>query len=75
MMFGWLDENGEVQGAIKIPYALSILAHSDPFAEVKGLNEFPEDELPPLIVHYFFDLMVTIGMWLTFYFSILLACG
>ncbi|MFD2640057.1 cytochrome ubiquinol oxidase subunit I [Piscibacillus salipiscarius] len=66
MMFGWLDENGEVQGAIKIPYALSILAHSDPFAEVKGLNEFPEDELPPLIVHYFFDLMVTIGMWLTF---------
>ncbi|TFB14162.1 cytochrome ubiquinol oxidase subunit I [Filobacillus milosensis] len=65
MMFGWIDDNGEVQGAIEIPYALSILAHSDPTAEVTGLNEFPEDERPPLIVHYFFDLMVSIGIFLT----------
>ncbi|GEL78500.1 cytochrome ubiquinol oxidase subunit I [Tenuibacillus multivorans] len=64
-MFGWLDDDGEVQGAIEIPFALSILAHSDPTSEVIGLNEFPEDERPPLIVHYFFDIMVSIGVWLT----------
>lgn len=65
VMFGVLDD-GEVKYAIKIPYALSILAHSDPFAEVQGLEEFPEDEIPPLYIHYLFDLMVSIGMWLSF---------
>lgn len=29
-----------------------------------GLNEFPEDEIPPLYIHYLFDGMVTIGMWM-----------
>ncbi|RPF52239.1 cytochrome ubiquinol oxidase subunit I [Aquisalibacillus elongatus] len=66
LMFGYLDDEGDVQGAIEIPYMLSILAHGDPTSEVTGLNEYPEEEQPPLIVHYFFDLMVTIGMWLTF---------
>ena len=28
-----------------------------------GLDQFPEDEIPPLYIHYLFDLMVTIGMW------------
>ena len=65
IMFGVLDD-GEVKYAIKIPYALSILAHSNPFAEVKGLEEFPKDEIPPLYIHYLFDLMVSIGMWLAF---------
>ncbi|WP_075619193.1 cytochrome ubiquinol oxidase subunit I [Paenisporosarcina indica] len=65
IMYGVLDD-GEVKYAIKIPYALSILAHSNPFAEVQGLEEFPEDEIPPLYIHYLFDLMVSIGMWLAF---------
>jgi cytochrome d ubiquinol oxidase subunit I len=65
IMYGILDD-GEVKYAIKIPYALSILAHSNPFTEVQGLNEFPEDETPPLYIHYLFDLMVTIGVGLTF---------
>ncbi|URM33714.1 cytochrome ubiquinol oxidase subunit I [Cytobacillus firmus] len=64
MLYGVLDD-GEVKYAIKIPYALSILAHSNPNAEVIGLDQFPEDEIPPLYIHYLFDLMVTIGMWLT----------
>ncbi|MFT9600174.1 cytochrome ubiquinol oxidase subunit I [Mesobacillus sp.] len=64
MLYGVLDD-GEVKYALKIPYALSILAHSDPNAEVIGLNEFPEDEIPPLYIHYLFDGMVTIGMWMT----------
>ncbi len=64
LMYGVLDENNEVKNAIKIPFALSILAYGDPTAEVVGLNEFPEEETPPLIVHYFFDLMVTIGVFM-----------
>ncbi|PKR78407.1 cytochrome ubiquinol oxidase subunit I [Halalkalibacillus sediminis] len=66
ILYGWLDDKGEVKGGLEIPYALSILAHGNPTAEVEGLNETPEEERPPLFVHYFFDLMVTIGMWLTF---------
>ncbi|MDF2036601.1 cytochrome ubiquinol oxidase subunit I [Bacillus sp. CMF12] len=64
MLYGVLDD-GEVKYAIKIPYALSILAHSNPNAEVIGLDQFAEDEIPPLYIHYLFDLMVTIGMWMT----------
>lgn len=64
LMYGFLDENQEVRYAIKVPYMLSILAHSNPTAEVIGLNEFEPEETPPLIVHYFFDSMVTIGMFL-----------
>lgn len=63
MLYGVLDD-GEVKYALKIPYALSILAHSNPNAEVIGLNDFPEDEIPPLYIHYLFDGMVTIGMWM-----------
>ncbi|WP_018132594.1 cytochrome ubiquinol oxidase subunit I [Effusibacillus pohliae] len=55
----------EVKGGLVIPGALSFLAHSDFNAEVKGLNEFPQDLWPPLYVHYFFDLMVGIGVYLT----------
>lgn len=62
---GILTEDNQVKGAIRIPYALSILAHGTPGAEVKGLNDFPKDELPPLFVHYLFDGMVAIGVFLT----------
>ncbi|MBH0173505.1 cytochrome ubiquinol oxidase subunit I [Fictibacillus sp. 23RED33] len=61
---GILDENNDVKYALEIPYALSILAHATPDAEVIGLEEYPKEEWPPLIVHYFFDLMVGIGMFL-----------
>lgn len=64
IMYGILDD-GEVKYAIKIPYGLSVLAHSNPFAEVQGLNDFPKDEIPPLYIHYLFDLMVSIGVGLT----------
>ncbi|MFJ5771795.1 cytochrome ubiquinol oxidase subunit I [Psychrobacillus sp. NPDC093180] len=64
ILYGVLD-NGEVKYAIKIPFALSILAHFNPTAEVIGLDQFPEDEIPPLYIHYLFDLMVTIGVWMT----------
>jgi cytochrome bd ubiquinol oxidase subunit I len=62
---GILTEEHRVVGAIHIPYALSILAHGNPSSEVIGLDRFPEDEIPPLFVHYLFDGMVTIGGLLT----------
>ncbi|WP_026689016.1 cytochrome ubiquinol oxidase subunit I [Alteribacter aurantiacus] len=62
---GILTEDNEVKYALEIPYALSILAGGTPDSEVVGLNDFPEDELPPLWVHYAFDLMVGIGMYLS----------
>ncbi|MED0717473.1 cytochrome ubiquinol oxidase subunit I [Aeribacillus composti] len=65
ILFGTLNEKNEVENGIKIPYALSILAHNTPSAEVIGLNDIPEDERPPLYIHYLFDLMVVIGVWLT----------
>ncbi|MCY1082478.1 cytochrome ubiquinol oxidase subunit I [Archangium lansingense] len=55
-------ETGTMPYAVEIPKALSILAFSDPDAEVKGLNEFPRDEWPPVAkVHLAFQLMVGTG--------------
>lgn len=64
IMYGILKD-GEVKYAIKIPYALSFLAHGSFTQEVAGLDQFPEDEVPPLYIHYLFDIMVSIGIWMT----------
>lgn len=61
LVLGWLTDEQEVRGAIRIPKALSFLAFADFNAEVIGLEEFPEDEQPPLVVHYLFDFMVMFG--------------
>lgn len=58
---GVMDDEGEIKYALTIPYALSILAGNSPDTVVVGLNEFPEDERPSLMIHYLFDMMVTIG--------------
>ncbi|WP_068773550.1 cytochrome ubiquinol oxidase subunit I [Paenibacillus sp. FJAT-26967] len=58
---GILTEDNEVKYAIKIPYALSILAGGTPGYEVKGLDQIDDELEPPLYVHYFFDGMVAIG--------------
>ncbi|WRP08278.1 cytochrome ubiquinol oxidase subunit I [Rossellomorea aquimaris] len=63
IVFGTLDENNEVHNEIRLPGFLSFLAGSSFETEVIGLNEFPEDERPPLWVHYMFDLMVSIGFY------------
>ncbi len=64
ILYGVL-EDGQVKYALKIPYVLSFLAHSRLHAEVIGLDQFAKEEVPPLYIHYLFDVMVTIGMWLT----------
>lgn len=56
------EEKKEVKYKIEIPKALSFLAFGDFNAEVKGLNDFPEEDIPPVaIVHYAFQIMVGIG--------------
>jgi cytochrome d ubiquinol oxidase subunit I len=62
---GILTDHNEIKYALTLPFALSVLAHGDPNAEVVGLNDFPADEIPPLWIHYTFDAMVGIGMYLT----------
>ncbi|WP_165767994.1 cytochrome ubiquinol oxidase subunit I [Virgibacillus indicus] len=64
ILFGWLNDDDVPAGAIRLPGLLSFLAHGDFTSEVTGLAEFPEEERPPLWIHYMFDLMVVIGMYL-----------
>ena len=54
--------NRTTRWSIEIPRALSLLAFHDLDAEVKGLEEFPEGDWPPVvIVHIAFQLMVGLG--------------
>jgi len=68
-------ENKKVDYAIEIPGALSFLAHGDFDAEVIGLDQFPEEDHPPVMVtHIAFQIMVGLGMALVglsllFFFS------
>ncbi|MFC5559158.1 cytochrome ubiquinol oxidase subunit I [Ureibacillus thermophilus] len=62
VLMGFIDKDQNIKFAVNIPYLLSILAYGNPVAEVKGLNDFPEDEVPPLYIHYLFNIMVLIGM-------------
>jgi len=67
------EEKRKVDYKIEIPKALSFLAFGDVDAEVKGLNDFPIEDHPPVaIVHYAFQFMVGAGTLLAlaglFYF-------
>ncbi len=60
---GWPDaEEKRVRYGIPIPLMLSFLAYEDFGARVKGLEEFPEQDWPPLLpVHGAFQIMVGAG--------------
>src|SRR5690606_13337559 len=59
------EKERKVDYAIEIPGMLSFLAHGDIDAAVTGLDQFPEEEWPPvLITHAAFQIMVAIGMFL-----------
>lgn len=54
---------GEVHYGIHIPKMLSVLAAGDPNATVRGLEEFPVDERPNVMLcHICFQVMVGCGM-------------
>lgn len=59
------EENQKVDYALKLPGVLSFLVHGDFETPVKGLNEFPKENLPPItITHYAFQIMISLGMLL-----------
>ena len=61
---GIVDEKTQqVRYKIEIPKALSFLSFGDFNAEVKGLNDFPQEEWPKVAwVHYSFQVMIGLGM-------------
>lgn len=65
LSLGGIYVDGELRGAIEIPYGLSLLVHRDPTAEVKGLDIVPADLRPPVnLVHLSYNAMVGIGFGL-----------
>lgn len=58
------DEPPELKGTIEIPGLLSWMAFGDVNAEIQGIDEFPEDEIPPLWLTFVsFHNMVVLGMY------------
>jgi cytochrome d ubiquinol oxidase subunit I len=56
-------ETRELEGAIHVPYGLSLLATGDPHGLVRGLNDFPRELWPPVtVVHVSFQVMVACGV-------------
>lgn len=56
------EETGTVSWALHLPKMLSFLAYSDFNAEVKGLNEWPRENWPPVkLTHVSFQVMVLCG--------------
>ncbi|MCI3920062.1 cytochrome ubiquinol oxidase subunit I [Paenibacillus sp. TRM 82003] len=59
---GYVDPvTQEVVGGLEIPWALSFLAGDSFDTVVRGLNDFPRENWPPLYIHTLFNLMVFIG--------------
>ncbi|WP_374028837.1 cytochrome ubiquinol oxidase subunit I [Bdellovibrio bacteriovorus] len=57
----------EMKYGIELPGLLSFLAFNDFAAEVKGLDQFPKELWPPLVItHISFQIMVAIGTLLAF---------
>jgi cytochrome bd ubiquinol oxidase subunit I len=66
------DEQAKtVHYGVAVPKALSILAFADPNAEVRGLDAFPAEDRPPVLIpHLAFQVMVGTGSLLLL-FSVL----
>jgi cytochrome d ubiquinol oxidase subunit I len=49
---------------LPIPSMLSLMAHHDADAEVKGLADFPEEDRPPVLISFLsFRIMVALGIY------------
>lgn len=64
-LFGWVDKKNQVVYGPYIPGGLSFLVHQDFNEPIKGLNDFPADEIPTAInaVFQFYHLMVAFGLY------------
>jgi cytochrome bd ubiquinol oxidase subunit I len=57
------EETQSLDYAIRIPGMLSFLVHGNLHDEVKGLDQIPDDEQPPVaITHFAFQIMVGCGV-------------
>ncbi|MCC6396833.1 MAG: cytochrome ubiquinol oxidase subunit I, partial [Bacteroidetes bacterium] len=57
-------EPPKLHATVEIPGLLSWMAFGDPNATIKGINEFPSDEIPPLWLTFVsFHNMVVLGMF------------
>lgn len=60
---GWVDEKNDKVVGIAIPGGLSLLIHGTTSGGVKGLNEVPKADRPPINMSFqFFHGMVALGM-------------
>jgi len=67
LRIGGIPIDGKTRFAIEIPGMLSYLGYRDFDAEVTGLNDFPQDEIPnELLVHLSFQVMVGSGFFMLF---------
>lgn len=56
---------GAVRFGIEVPCGLSLMVERDPGAVITGLNDIPRDQWPPVLpVHFAFQIMVAIGLFL-----------
>ena len=64
VLFGWPDQEAETtKYSLEIPKLSSLILTHDLEGEVKGLKEWPNDEIPPVAwVFWSFRIMVGIGM-------------
>jgi cytochrome d ubiquinol oxidase subunit I len=59
------EQSRETRFAVEIPGALSWLAYGDTDAEVRGLEDFPVENWPPVaVVHVAFQVMIGAGLLL-----------
>jgi cytochrome d ubiquinol oxidase subunit I len=63
-VFGIPDEKNErTLLAVRVPKMLSFLVHFDPNGRVLGLNDFPGDERPPVLLPFVgYHLMILFGL-------------
>lgn len=72
LLFGIPDaEAGETRYSLAVPGGLSMLVGNSPDTVVQGLNDFPRDEWPPLLMTFVsFHLMFLLGFFFIGYTSL-----
>jgi cytochrome d ubiquinol oxidase subunit I len=67
------DQPPELKMKVEIPGLLSWMAFGDVNARVKGINEFPREEIPPLFLTFVsYHNMVVLGMYFIFIMALAL---
>jgi len=62
---GHWTKDGRVEGGIRIPNMLSILTGDHPATVVKGLQDFPKDTWPMLIINILFEIKLLLVALIT----------